>query len=413
MPAYTPDFTITIAGTEYTNNTLNNATITMGRPDIFADTLTGYASIELSIFSGSVPNLSLKDSVNIKVTNSSAVDVDLFTGEISAINKNLAGAGAGGYIINLQIQAVGSLSKLVRSFAGSDSYPLELDGQRIERILIEALYTQWQDLPSTLTWADVFASQQWQDYGVQGIDIIDDGRYDLLARNAEVVNAFDLATQTAQNGLGYLYETNDGLIGYAGAERRTTNFGNNLIELDADLINVAGVQTRLSTADIVNSVYLTYDDPEAAVQATNPQSVEDYGLIETQISTFLEDQNQAEEQASRLVALRGTPLDNFDTLSINLVNPDLGNIERDLLLDVNMDTLIKLTNIPSGLVTNNTFEGFVEGWTWILSQGSLQLEAKISNQVYSAFEVQWEDYNPTTQWQNLPTSLTWQDLAIG
>lgn len=413
MPAYSPDYTITIAGVEYTNNTLNNASITMGRQDIFSNTLTGYASIELSIYTGSVPTIALKDSVNIKVTDSSAVDVDLFTGEISAINKTLAGAGAGGYVVNIQIQAVGSLSKLVRSFAGTDSYPTELDGERIERILIESLYTQWEDVPNTLTWADVDPAQTWADYGVQGIDIIDDGRYDLLARNALVVNAFDLATQTARDGLGYLYETNDGLIGYAGAERRTNNFGSNQIELDADLINVRGVQTRQSTADIINSVYLTYDDPEAAVSAINDQSVEDYGLIETQFSTQLSDQNQAEEQALRYVALRGNPLDNFDTLSINLVNPDLSNTDRDLLLGVNMDTLIKLTNIPSGLVTNNEFEGFVEGWTWFLSQGSLELEAKISNQVYSAFEVQWQDYNPTTEWQNLPSSLTWQDLAIG
>jgi hypothetical protein len=413
MPAYTPDYTITIAGTEYTSQVLNNATITTGRPDIFTDTLAGYANIELAITSGSIPALELKQSVNIKVTDSSSADVDLFTGEISAINKSLAGAGANGTATVVQIQAVGSIAKLVRSFVGTSSYPTELDGERVERILTEALFTQWEDVPNTLTWADVAATQEWADYGVQGIDIIDDGRYDLLARNAEIVNAFDLVTQTARDGLGYLYETPDGLIGYAGAERRTSTFGANQIELNGELLNYSAVQTRLSSADIVNSVYLTYDDPEAAVEAVNDQSIEDYGLIQTQITTSLSDQTQAEEQALRLVSLRGTPLESFDLISINLSNPNLDNIERDLLLGVSMDTLVKVTNLPTGFIIGNAFEGFVEGWTWFLAQGSLELEAQVSNSIYSAFEVQWEDYDPTTQWQNLSGSLTWNDLAIG
>jgi hypothetical protein len=264
-----------------------------------------------------------------------------------------------------------------------------------------------------LTWADIEATQEWADYGVQGLDTIDDGRYDLLARNAEVVNAFDLATETARDGVGYLYETPEGNIGYAGAERRTSNYGINQIDLDGDLLNASAVQTRVSSADIVNDVYLTYGNPEAAIEATNPESIEDYGLIQTQISTQLEDADQAEEQALRLVSLRGTPLESFDIVSINLSNPNLDNDERDKLLDISMDTLIKVTNLPTGFIIGDSFEGFVEGWTWFLAKGSLEIEAQVSNSIYSAFEVQWEDYNPTTQWQNLSSSLTWNDLAIG
>jgi len=78
-----------------------------------------------------------------------------------------------------------------------------------------------------------------------------------------------------------------------------------------------------------------------------------------------------------------------------------------------MDTSIKLTNLPTGFIFNDTFEGFVEGWTWFFSQNSLELEMLVSNSIYSAFEVQWEDYSATTQWQNLSASLTWNDLAIG
>ena len=92
MTAYSPSFTITLAGVDYTDNTLNNATITAGRTDIFTNTITGYANIELAI-TGALPSLDIKDSVNIKVTDSSASDVNLFTGQIETINKTIAGAG--------------------------------------------------------------------------------------------------------------------------------------------------------------------------------------------------------------------------------------------------------------------------------------------------------------------------------
>jgi hypothetical protein len=57
------------------------------------------------------------------------------------------------------------------------------------------------------------------------------------------------------------------------------------------------------------------------------------------------------------------------------------------------------------------FEGFCEGWTWTLSKNSLELDLAISNSIYSSLDVQWEDYNPLTQWQNLPNDLTWLDVA--
>jgi hypothetical protein len=161
-------------------------------------------------------------------------------------------------------------------------------------------------------------------------------------------------------------------IGYAGAERRTSSFGSNQIDLDGDLLNASAVQTRVSTSDIVNDVYLTYGDPEAAIEATNPQSIEDYGLIQQQVTTQLEDADQAEEQALRLVSLRGTPLESFDIVSINLSNPNLDNNERDKLLDISMDTLLKITNLPTGFIIGDEFEGYVEGWTWFLAKGSLR-----------------------------------------
>ena len=412
MTIYTPTFKIRIAGVEYTNEVLSNATITTGRNDFFEPTLPSYCNLELINLSGTSPAINLLDVVNIQVKDTNNVFIDLFTGEVSSVQNTLEGAGTNDQYANtVQVQAIGVLGLLVKRYAGAVSYPQEFDGQRIERILEETLYTAWEDLSNITTWNDLPALQTWQDYGVQGIDVIDNGRYEVLARSAQVEQANELTDVTATTGLGYLYETGDGLIGYADAERRSTNYGTNTIAVDADILSSAGFTTRLQTADIINSVVIQYNDPVAEEAAENDTSIDTYGLLQQIVPTILAEQLDAQEQAARTVALRGLPKVSLDSVSLNLSNPNITNAVRNSFLSVSMDTLVAITNIPTGIISSGVFEGFVEGWTWTLSKNSLELDLAISNSIYSSLDVQWEDYNPLTQWQNLPNDLTWLDVA--
>jgi hypothetical protein len=414
MTVFTPTHKVTIAGVEYTSEILSGGTITAGRVDIFDQTQPSYCNLELVNLSGTSPTVSLLDSVVIETKNSSGTYVKLFTGEVSSVSNTLSGAGAGGTFANvLQIQAQGSLGALVKRFAGTVSYPIELDGARITRILQETLYTAWEDLSTTLTWNDIAITDTWANYGVQGIDTIDAGRYTVLARSAGAENAFDLVNTTSSSGLGYLYETTAGNIGYADAERRTNNYGANLIPLDSTVVSSDGVQTRLQISDIVNSVVVQYGDPAAEVEAIDDASVNLYGLIQQVNPTILSDSTQATNQATRFVALRGIPKTGFDSLSLDLANGNLDNTTRDSLLGVTMDNALFVSALPVGLFPTGEFEGFVEGWTWTLGKNSLDLQMIVSNKIYSTVDVQWEDYNTTTQWQNLNSVLTWLDLAIG
>ena len=414
MTIFTPTHKVTIAGVEYTNEILTGGTITAGRVDIFDQTQPSYCNLELVNLSGTSPTVNLLDSVVIETKNTAGTFVKLFTGEVSSVSNTLSGAGAGGTFANiLQIQAQGALGQLVKRFAGSVSYPIELDGARITRILQETLYTAWEDLSATLTWNDISVSDTWATYGVQGIDTIDAGRYTVLARTASSANAFDLVNTTSDSGLGYMYETTAGNIGYADAERRTNNYGSNLIPLDSSIVSSEGIQTRLQTADIVNSVVVQYGDPTAEVEAIDDTSVNLYGLIQQVNSTILSDSTQATNQATRFVALRGIPKTGFDSLSLDLANPNLDDTTRNSLLGVTMDKALFVSSLPVGLFPTTEFEGFVEGWTWTLGKNSLDLQMIVSNKIYSIVDVQWEDYNSTTQWQNLDNVLTWLDLAIG
>jgi len=366
MTVYTPTYRVTIAGTVQTSTTLENATVTYGRNDFFEATQPSYCNLELLNLDGTSPVVELLDTILIEVTNSSGTYIKLFTGEVSGVYNRFAGAGLSGKPNTLQIQAIGALGLLVKRYAGSVAYPEELDGARIQRILEETLFTAWEDLSNTLTWNDIPITETWANYGIQGIDTIDAGRYEVLARAAEVDQAYNLTDDTQQSALGYLYDTADFEIGYADAERRSANYATNLIELDANLVN-ADIQTRLQTADIVNSVVIRYDDPVLEVVAQNDTSINAYGLLEEIRSTILAQTADATEQATNFVNYRGTPKVSLEEVTVNLAHSDMTNTVRDDLLAVSMDSLLYLDNIPVGLIPEGYFEGFVEGWTWTLN----------------------------------------------
>jgi hypothetical protein len=408
MTIYTPTYRVTIAGVVQTSTTLQDGTITYGRNDFFEATQPSYCNIELLNLDGLSPVVELLDTVVIEVTDSTGAYVKLFTGEVSGVYNRFEGAGLGGKPNTLQIQAIGALGLLVKRYAGAVAYPEELDGARITRILEETLYIAWEDLSGTFTWND-FTTETWANYGVQGIDTIDAGRYEVLARPAEIDQAFNLTDTTQQSALGYLYDTPDFEIGYADAERRSENYTTNLIELDANLVN-ADIQTRLQTADIVNSVVIQYDDPVLEVAAQNDTSINNYGLLEEIRSTILAETADATEQATNFVNYRGTPKASLEEVTVNLAHSDMTNTVRDNLLGVSMDTLLYLDNIPVGLIPEGYFEGFCEGWTWTLGRNNLELSMSVSNSIYSTLDVQWEDYNALIQWQNLDNATRWLDV---
>ena len=408
MTVYTPTYRVTIAGVVQTSVILSGGTITYGRNDFFEPTQPSYCNIELLNLDGASPVVELLDTVLLEVTDSTGAYVKLFTGEVSGVYNSFNGAGLGGEPNTLQIQAIGALGLLVKRTAGAVSYPEELDGARIQRILEETLFVAWEDLSNTLTWND-FTTETWANYGVQGIDTIDAGRYEVLARSPEIDQASNLTDLTQQSGLGYLYDTADFEIGYADAERRSANYATNLIELDADLVN-ADIQTRLQTADITNSVIIQYDDPIAEEAAENDTSINNYGLLQEIRSTILAQQLDAQEQAVNFVNYRGTPRTSLEAISVNLANGAMTDTVRNDLLGVTMDTLLYLDNIPIGLIPEGYFEGFVEGWTWTLGRKNLELTMSVSNSIYSTLDVQWEDYNDVIQWQNLDNTTTWLDV---
>jgi len=81
MTQWTPEWSLTINGTDYTNVTLSNLTIASGRTDIYSQPKAGYCSVDILNLDLTPIVIDVNDGVTIKVKNSTGAFVNLFGGE--------------------------------------------------------------------------------------------------------------------------------------------------------------------------------------------------------------------------------------------------------------------------------------------------------------------------------------------
>jgi hypothetical protein len=138
MTLWTPDWKISVNGTELTSVTLTNLTITSGRQDINNPTPPGYCALTIVNFEGTNYNFGVNTAVTIEVKDSSATYIPIFGGRISDLKQTVRSAGSSAIITTLQITAVGALAKLQRSiFDGNLAEGL--DGAQILDLLDDLL----------------------------------------------------------------------------------------------------------------------------------------------------------------------------------------------------------------------------------------------------------------------------------
>ena len=85
------------------------------------------------------------------------------------------------------------------------------------------------------------------------------GDYDLDAQNGVVSDIYSLVSNMANSGLGYLYESPNGLINYADSTHRTEYFSaNGYVELDANHALAGNITTKKRSGGVRNSVTIQY-----------------------------------------------------------------------------------------------------------------------------------------------------------
>jgi hypothetical protein len=413
MTAWTPEYRVLINGTNATDSTLVGFTITSGRTDINTQAQAGYCNLTLVNTSNTTYTWTVNTSVTIEVKDTSGTWVSLFGGRLSDITTSIKSAGEAAYVTQIQIIALGALSKLYKA-VWTTSLAQDDDGDQIYTILSGLLLASWNEVPPAEQWSSYDPTIDWNNAGDVGLGEIDrPGQYEMEQRSADPIDYYSIITQIANSALGYVYENSNGEIGYAdAAHRQTYLLANGYTELDGREAFAQGIRQSVRSGKIVNKYQINYGNNfNSSKSALDQDSIDLYGLYDVQENSYIHDATDAQNVANRQVALRAYPRAYFDSITYPLQNPEIGNADRDALLGIFMGQPVKVTNLPSNIY-GGEFTGYIEGWTWTSTQNGLNLTFTASPTEFSAVAQTWDQVNAAESWNSILNTLEWQD-AIG
>lgn len=410
MSQWTPEWTLQIAGVDYANITLANLTIASGRTDIYSQPRAGYCTFEIINLDTAAIVAQVNDGVIIRVKDSSGDLVNLFGGEITDVTVSVRTAGTTGITQLISITALGALSKLSRSLTNG-VLSKDFDGNQIYDVLQDLLVNNWNEVSPAETWATYNPTTSWTNAENVGLGEIDrPGNYELMARTSNETDFYSLVSALATSGLGYIYESATGAIGYADSTQRTTYLATNgYTDVSANDALVGGLQTITRISDVRNKVSIEWRS--GTHTTTDAQSIALYGQQASVISTTLHNGTDATSQAAFYLALRAYPQAQFQAITFTLGNSELTDGDRDALLNVFMGLPLNIEDLPNNMV-DGRFQGFVEGWVFRAAYNRLDLTLTLSPTAFSLQFMQWQDVSVAEKWNTLSNTLTWDKATV-
>ena len=413
MSIFNPVWKLIIGGTEFTNYALANLSITSGRTNIYEQANAGYVNLKLINLDQSNINIEINDAVTIELQDSTNTFVPIFGGTIVEFDIEIAASGSVAINQSVSILALGALSRLPKALT-EGVLAKDFDGDQILTILTDLLINSWNEVPAALQWATYDPSEQWQNAQNTGLGEIDTpGNYELANRGSSSINVYSLVSALATSGLGYIYENALGQISYADSTHRSVYLAaNGYTDLSAAqaLANSLSIQTR--AGDIRNEIVLKYGNNSAdEVVDSDATSIGLYGKLAQIITTTVDKESDAEDQAAFYLTLRAYPQANFNQITFELTNPEIDDADRDALINIFMGLPLRITDLPLNMASG-TYLGFVEGWTWRAAYNSVSVTAILSPLAFSLQAMQWQDVSITEQWNTISGSLDWATALV-
>lgn len=413
MTAYTPSYKVLINSVEVTDVTIANLVITSGRTDINVQPVAGYCQLQLLNFNNSSYNFTVGTGITVEVTNSVGTYIPIFGGFISDFTISVNQAGDLGYTTTATITALGALSKLPR-IIDSGVLSADFDGDQIYTLLSGYLLGQWNEVPAAQTWATYDPTETWANAVNIGLGEIDQpGDYELIARSSSNTDLYSLCTAIANSAFGVLYEDANGNIGYADQTHRQDYLANNgYTTLDANHANGVGLSTTTRAGDLRNSfTIVSGTNGNHTYTATDAESETLFGVYAEQYTSRIKHNSDAVLLADRYIELRAFPYPKFQSITFVLGNPEIDNADRDALINIFLGQPVWIQNLP-GNITDGSFQGYIEGWTFRASLNNLSVTFNASPINFSQVAVKWEQVNAAETWNTLSPTLTWLN-AIG
>jgi len=412
MTAYTPDYKVIVNGTELSNITIADLTITSGRTDIYQQPVAGYCQLSLLNFDNATYDFNVGSGITVEVTDSVGAYIPIFGGSISDFTITVNSAGSLGYTTVATITALGALAKLPK-IIDEGILSQDFDGDQIYTLLSNYLLGQWNEVPAAQTWAAYDPTTTWANAANLGLGEIDQpGNYEMVARSSNPSDLYSLVSQLANSGLGIIYEDASGNIGYADSTHRQDYLANNgYTILDANNALGVGISSVVKSGDIRNKFTITYNKGSGTYTAEDIQSQTLYGLLASSFASSAKHSYDAEDIADRFIELRSAPFPKFQSITFPLGNDEIDDADRNALLNVFIGQPVWIQNIP-GNITDGSFQGYIEGWTFQASYNSLSLTFNASPISFSQVAVKWESVSAAESWNTLSNTLTWIN-AIG
>ena len=310
------------------------------------------------------------------------------------------------------ITALGALARLPKVIR-TENLARDFDGDQIFAVLSQVLYNQWQQVAGGLTWATYDPTTTWANAGNTGLGEIDQpGNYELAARSSNRTDIYSLVAALATSGLGYIYEDAQGRISYADSTHRSQYLSaNGYVQLTANQARAAGLRTETRAGDVRNSLTIKYGATSSAeVSANDATSINTYGQLSQIVTTTLHDSADATSQANFYLALRKDPQANFSQITFDLTNPELDNADRDDLIGTFMGQPVSISDLPANM--GQTFQGFVEGWSFQASYNQVSISLNVSPTAYSLQALQWDEVSNTFTWSGVSPTLDWETATI-
>jgi len=413
MTAWSPDWKLTVAGVDYTDIAISDIQHQAGRTDIYQQPNPSYIQINFVALSGQTLPFAINDSLSLQVKNSAGTYVNVFGGDITDLTVSVGATGSIATVVQYSVLAMGSLVKLAKElYSGTISQ--DEDGNQIYDLLSSVLLGSWNDVPAATTWSGYDATETWANALNLGLGEIDQpGLYTMENRAAEVDTIFNIAQLIANSAFAYLYEDNEGNIGYADADHRQTYLlANGYVDLDARHALGQGLSTITRSGDIRNDIYINYGNNFGSQKtATSATSIATYGYKAESINSVLHSAVDAQAVADRYIAQRAFPQAAFQSVTFPITNPEIDNSDRDNLLGVFMGQPLNIQNLPPQ-ISSGVFEGYVEGWSWSTRFNELFLTINLSPVAYSQVAMRWNTTPITETWQTIDPTLTWEYATI-
>ena len=413
MTIFNPVWRVTIGGVQYQTAILANLTITSGRTNIYEQAQAGYTNLEIINLNQSNVAIGINDSLTIELQDSTSTFVPIFGGSIVDVSISVAEVGSVDYAQRITIIALGALARLPKALTDG-SFSADYEGNQIATVLREVLFNTWQEVPGGLTWATYDPTTQWVDAENSGLGEIDQpGNYYLAERLGSQIDVYSLVSALATSGLGYIYESSTGQIGYADSTHRTNYLAaNGYVDLTANHALASGLSIQSRTGDVRNTITLTYgQNSENQVQSVNSQSVGLYGQLGQIFTTTIEAMADAQDQANFYLSLRAYPRFNFNNITFELTNPELDDSDRDDLIGVFMGMPVNIADLPLNM-NSGDYLGFVEGWTFSARYNQVSISMIVSPISFSLQAMRWNDVPVVEQWNTVNPTLDWINATI-